>query len=143
MPHLPGTADEIRARVPGVAQTYAYIRDNVLLGGIVDRSLKELCFRFLAEDPEVMDFSKFEGRERAALDWALAIAWDSEKSDDELWERLHALFSEEELVELGCAIGFELGQQHFVRTLGLRPEVPRRTSADVPRPRRPDHAATS
>ena len=143
MPHLPGTADEIRARVPGVAQTYAYIRDNVLLGGIVDRSLKELCFRFLAEDPEVMDFSKFEGRERAALDWALAIAWDSEKSDDELWERLHALFSEEELVELGCAIGFELGQQHFVRTLGLRPEVPGRTSADVAGPRRPDHAATS
>jgi alkylhydroperoxidase family enzyme len=124
MAHLPGPADEIRARVPGVAETYSYIRDNVLLSGVVDQSLKELCFRFLAEDPEVMDFSKFEGRERAALDWALAIAWDSDRADDELWERLHALFSEEELVDLGCAIGFELGQQHWARTLALSPELP-------------------
>jgi alkylhydroperoxidase family enzyme len=125
MAHLPGTAEEIRARVPGVAETYDYIRDNVLLSGVVDQSIKDLCFRFLAEDPEVMDFSRFEGRERAALDWALAIAWDSDKADDELWERLHAHFSEPELVDLGCAIGFELGQQHFLRTLGLRPETPR------------------
>jgi alkylhydroperoxidase family enzyme len=125
MAHLPGTAEEIRARVPGVAETYDYIRDNVLLSGVVDQSIKNLCFRFLAEDPEVMDFSRFEGRERAALDWALAIAWDSDKADDELWERLHAHFSEPELVDLGCAIGFELGQQHFLRTLGLRPETPR------------------
>lgn len=124
MAHLPGTAEQIRARVPGVAETYDYIRDNVLLSGVADQSIKDLCFRFLAEDPEVMDFSRFEGRERAALDWALAIAWDSDKADDELWERLHAHFTEPELVDLGCAIGFELGQQHFLRTLGLRPETP-------------------
>ena len=129
MAHLPGTADEIRARVPGVAETYDYIRDNVLLSGVADRSLKELCFRFLAEDPEVMNLSRFEGRERAALDWTLAIAWDSDKADDELWERLHAHFSEAELVDLGCAIGFELGQQHWIRTLGLRPELPHATAS--------------
>ena len=40
-------------------------------------------------------------------------------ADDGLWSRLHGLFSDEELVELGCAIGFELGQQHWRRTLGL------------------------
>jgi alkylhydroperoxidase family enzyme len=119
VPHLAGAADEIRARAPGVLESYAYIRDNVLLAGPADQSLKELCFRFLAEEDEASDFSRFQGRERAALDWAHAIAWDSERADDELWERLHALFSEEELVDLGCAIGFELGQQHFVRTLGL------------------------
>ncbi len=129
MAHLPGTADEIRARVPGVAETYDYVRDNVLLAGEVDPELKQLCFRFLAEDPEVADFSRFEGRERAALDWAFAIAWDSDRADDDLWERLHALFSEEELVDLGCAIGFELGQQHFVRTLGLVPELPHATAS--------------
>jgi hypothetical protein len=50
--------------------------------------------------------------------------WDSDRADDELWERLHEHFTEEELVDLGCAIGFELGQQHFVRTLGLEPELP-------------------
>jgi len=127
--HLPGSADEIRARVPGVARTYDYVRDNVLLSGLVDPELKALCFRFLAEDPEVMDLSRFEGRERAALDWALAIAWDSDRADDDLWERLHSHFSEPELVELGCTIGFELGQQHWARTLGLRPELPHATAS--------------
>jgi hypothetical protein len=119
--HLPGTADEIRARVPGVDATYAYIRDNVLTSGIVDQELKELCFRFVAGEVDPADY---EGRERAALDWAYAIVWDSDRADDDLWERLHGYFSEPELVELGCSIGFELGQQHFVRTLGLRPEIP-------------------
>lgn len=121
MAHLPGTADEIRARVPGVEATYAYIRDNVLTSGIVDQELKDLCFRFVAGG---VDPAAYEGRERAALDWAFAIVWDSDRADDELWERLHGYFSEPELVELGCSIGFELGQQHFVRTLGLRPELP-------------------
>jgi alkylhydroperoxidase family enzyme len=107
--------------VPGVEETYAYVRDNVLLNGIVDPALKELCFRFVAGE---IDPAAYEGRERAALDWAHAIVWDSDRADDELWERLHALFSEKELVELGCSIGFELGQQHFVRTLGLTPELP-------------------
>jgi alkylhydroperoxidase family enzyme len=125
MPHLPGSADEIRARVPGVEATYAYIRDNVLTSGIVDQELKDLCFRFVAGE---IDPSAYEGRERAALDWAYAIVWDSDRADDELWERLHAHFSEQELVELGCSIGFELGQQHFVRTLGLEPEIPQASS---------------
>ena len=121
MGHVPGTADEIRARVPGVDATYAYIRDNVLTSGIVDQELKDLCFRFVAGEVDPEDFG---GRERAALDWAHAIIWDSDRADDELWERLHGYFSEPELVELGCSIGFELGQQHFVRTLGLQPELP-------------------
>jgi alkylhydroperoxidase family enzyme len=123
--HLPGSADEIRARVPGVDATYAYIRDNVLTSGIVDQELKDLCFRFVAGEVDPADH---EGRERAALDWAHAIVWDSDGADDELWERLHGYFNEQELVELGCSIGFELGQQHFVRTLGLRPELPQARS---------------
>jgi alkylhydroperoxidase family enzyme len=122
--HLPGTPDEVAARVPAVAETYGYIRDNVLLSGVVDQSLKELCFRFLADDPEATDPARYEGRERAALDWALAIAWDSDRADDELWERLHAHFSEPELVDLGCAIGFELGRTHWLRTLGVPPGLP-------------------
>jgi alkylhydroperoxidase family enzyme len=125
MAHLPGSADEIRARVPGVEATYAYIRDNVLTSGIVDQELKDLCFRFVAGEVEP---AGYEGRERAALDWAYAIVWDSDRADDELWERLHAHFSEQELVELGCSIGFELGQQHFVRTLGLQPGLPQARS---------------
>jgi alkylhydroperoxidase family enzyme len=116
---IPGSADEIRGLVPAALEAHAFTRDNVLRSGVVDGALKELCFRYLAEDPETLDFSRFEGRERAALEWTHAIAWDSSLADDALWERLHARFSEPELVELGCAIGFELGQQHWRRTVGL------------------------
>ena len=119
MQHISGSADEIRACVPPALEAFRYIRENVLEGGLVDRRLKELAFRYLAEDPDAMDFDRFEGRERLVLDWAHAIAWDSDAADDALWERLHAEFSEPELVDLGCAIGFELGQQHWRRTVGL------------------------
>jgi alkylhydroperoxidase family enzyme len=121
--HLPGTADEIRARVPAVLDAWEYMRDNVLAGGIVEPELKRLCFRFLADDPETTDPSRFTLREQLALRWAQAIAWDSDLADDALWAALHAEFSEPELVELGCSIGFALGQQHFERTLGLRPHA--------------------
>jgi hypothetical protein len=116
MPPLPGTVDEIRGRVPPVLEAWEFMRDNVLRGGLVDPELKRLCFRYLAEDLEIEGYS---GRERLALEWTQAIAWDSDHADDALWERLRAEFSEPELVELGCAIGFALGQQHWERTLGL------------------------
>jgi alkylhydroperoxidase family enzyme len=120
---LAGSADEIRARVPHVLEAWEFMRDNVLRGGLVDPALKRLCFRYLAEEPEAMDFDRFDGRERLALEWAHAIAWDSDAADDALWERLHSAFSEPELVELGCAIGFALGQQHWERTFGLPPQA--------------------
>ena len=119
MPRLGATADEVRARVPAVREAYEYTRDNVLRSGLVDPALKELCFRYLAEDPAVRDLERFRGRERLALEWTHAIAYESSLADDALWERLHAAFSEPELVELGCAVGFELGYQHWRRTLGL------------------------
>ena len=123
MAHLPGAPDEIRARVPAVLESWEFMRDNVLQSGLVEPELKALCFRFLADDPETMDLDRFTEREQLALRWARAIAWDSTLADDALWERLHAEFSEPELVELGCAIGFALGQQHFERTLGLGPHA--------------------
>ena len=119
MAHLSGTPDEIRARVPTVLEAWEYMRDNVLRDGVVEPELKALCFRFLAQDPETMDFERCSEREQLALRWAQAIAWDADSADDALWERLHAEFGEPELVELGCSIGFALGQQHFERTLGL------------------------
>ena len=123
MRQLPGTADEIRARVPPVLEAWQFMRDNVLRDGLVEPALKRLCFRYLAEDPDVMDFDSFAGRERLALEWAYAIAWDSDAANDALWERLHAEFIEPELVELGCSIGFALGQQHWERTLGFTPHA--------------------
>ena len=123
MAHLPGTADEVRGLVPAGLEAYELVRDDVLRGGIVDPELKRLCFRYLAEDPEAMDPARFGEREQVALCWAHAIAWDSDAADDALWERLHAHFSEPELVELGCSIGFALGQQHWERTVGLPPQA--------------------
>jgi hypothetical protein len=123
MARLPGTPDEIRARVPAALDAWTYMRDNVLRDGLVEPELKQLCFRFLADDPGTMDSDRFAPREQLALRWARAIAWDSDLADDELWTGLHAHFSEPELVELGCAIGFALGQQHFERTLGFAPHA--------------------
>ncbi len=105
--------------VPDVLRSYIETRDNVLRGGIVDADLKDLCFRYLAGDPAARDLGRHAGRERLALQWAEAIAHDSALASDELWRRLHESFREPELVELGCAIGFELGYQHWRRTLGL------------------------
>jgi alkylhydroperoxidase family enzyme len=119
VPHIAGSEHDVRALVPAADEAYRYARDNVLRSGLVDPELKELCFRYLAEDPETADLSRFDGRQQLALRWAHAIAWDSSAADDELWEALHASFSEPELVELGCSIGFELGQQHWRRTVGL------------------------
>jgi hypothetical protein len=101
-----------RALRPPIAEAYAETVATVLEGGIVDRSLKQLCFRALAgEDVEGAD-----ERERAALEWAYAIEWDADAADDALWEQLHAHFSDPELVELGYAIAFQLGQVHWERT---------------------------
>jgi alkylhydroperoxidase family enzyme len=98
-----------------IEASYAETKATVLEGGIVDPALKRLCFRALAGE----DVDPADERERAALDWAEAIAWNSDLADDGLWERLHAHFDGPELVELGYAIAFELGQQHWRRTRGL------------------------
>jgi alkylhydroperoxidase family enzyme len=107
------TGDEARALVPDALAAHELTRATVLEAGIVDGELKRLCERSLAgEDVEPRD-----ERERAALDWAYAVAWDASEAGDELWARLHAHFSEPELVELGYAIAYMLGQQHWIRTL--------------------------
>jgi hypothetical protein len=118
MARLPGrTASEIRSLQPAARDAWAEIEANVLRSGVVSQTLKQLCFRFLAN--EVIDVETCGGRERLALEWTYAIAYDSAKADDALWSRLHASFSEPELVDLGCAIGFELGRQHWRRSVGL------------------------
>jgi hypothetical protein len=116
-------ADAIRARAPRVLEVYRETRETVLESGIVDRKLKELCARYLAEDEEVVahagDPARYDEPERAALAWAEAIAWESERADDALWLRLHSAFTEPELVELGYSIAITLGQQHWLATHGV------------------------
>src|ERR1051326_2868808 len=111
----------------GARESWAFIESKVLQSGVVDQVVKELCFAYVA-DPDAVDVEQYAGRERAALDWAYAIVWDADAATDDLWARLHAHFSEAELVDLGCAIGFELGRQHFLRTLGADPAAVRASS---------------
>jgi alkylhydroperoxidase family enzyme len=113
-------ADNPFALHEGAAETWAFIERKVLESGLVDSGLKELCFAYVA-DPDSVDVESLAGRERVAVEWAYAIVWDADAATDELWGRLHDEFSEQELVELGCAIGFELGRTHVLRSLGADP----------------------
>lgn len=118
-------ADAVRARVPEALRVHARTRATVLEAGVVPRALKELCWRYLVEDDSLMAFEsddRLDRRERAALAWTHAIAWDESRADDALWAELRAAFSEPELVELGYAIAYVMGQMHWERTLGLRPD---------------------
>lgn len=65
------------------------------------------------------DSDKFSPREKAALTYTSAIIWNSEIADDALWERLHQHFTVPELVELGFFVALTLGQQRWIKTLGI------------------------
>ena len=112
--------DAIRGRAPHVLEAYREIRETVLASGVIEPELKDLCARYLAGDDDVVghaaDPARFDERQRAALAWTDAIAWDSERADDALWRRLHAAFTEPELVELGYSVAITLGQQHWLAT---------------------------
>ena len=112
--------DAVRARVPDVLLSH---RENVaaaLGDGLVERALKERCARFLAGDePLAVASERCTHRERAALAWTAAMAACADGSDDDLWDALHRYFTDAQLVELGYAIAFTLGQQRWLATLDL------------------------
>jgi AhpD family alkylhydroperoxidase len=137
----------IRAHVPAVLATFSESWQQVFRDGVLDHRVKELARVFIAKTlecgycagqrshlgaaqglterayDEVVDFRQstvLTAREKAALRWAEAIAWDAALADDELWAELHGNFTEPELVELGYFIGLTMGQQRFLKTLGLR-----------------------
>ncbi len=61
----------------------------------------------------------FTEREKVALTYTSAIVWESSIADDALWQRLHEHFTDAELVELGFFVGLTLGQQRWIKTLGI------------------------
>jgi hypothetical protein len=54
-----------------------------------------------------------------ALTYTSAIVWNAEIADEALWTKLHQLFSNAELVELGFFVALTLGQQRWIKTLGI------------------------
>jgi alkylhydroperoxidase family enzyme len=137
----------IRAHNPAVMKAFDRAWETFFRQGEVDHAIKELCRLYISKSvaceycggqrsvtatrqgmgeakvDEILNFEasdRFDERERAALRWAMAIAWDASIADDALWNELHTHFSELQLVELGHFIALTLGQQRFIKTLDLK-----------------------
>jgi alkylhydroperoxidase family enzyme len=137
----------IRAHVPAVLRTFSRTWEATFRDGVCDHDIKELCRLYVsrsveceycgdqrseragrrggieAKNLDLLEFEQshnFDAREKAALGWTRAIVWDASLADDALWSELHKQFSEAELVELGYFIALTLGQQRWIKTLGLR-----------------------
>lgn len=54
-----------------------------------------------------------------ALTYTSAIIWNADIADEALWKKLHEHFTVPELVELGFFIALTLGQQRWIKTLGI------------------------
>ena len=52
-----------------------------------------------------LDWEGFSVRERLAAEFAERFALDHQSMDDLFWERLHAAFTDDELVDLGLCVG--------------------------------------
>ncbi len=148
----------VRAHVPAAFWFFANGWNDLFRNGVCDHAIKELCRVYIsrtvkceycgnqrsekgrqlglaeAQYDELLNFERSErytDRQKAALAYAEAIAWRLD-TDDAFWERLHRHFSEPELVELGCFIVLTLGQQSWLRLLGIEHhEVMAGTSASM------------
>jgi len=72
-----------------------------------------------ADYDELLDFEtsdRFSERQKTALLYTSMLIWNPEGVDDELWERLRAHFSEDEIVELGSFVCTTFGQQRVIKT---------------------------
>lgn len=135
----------VRAHAPNAFWAFADSWKALFHGGVCDHSIKELCRVYISRTvtcefcgnqrslkataaglleqqyDDLLNFEKsekYDERQKAALQYAKAIAWGLDL-DDAFWELLHRHFTEPELVELGCFIGLTFGQQSWIRLLGI------------------------
>ena len=136
----------VRAHVPNAFWAFADSWQAVFREGVCDHAIKELCRVYISRTvkcefcgnqrsqkaaaagleemkyDELLNFEssdRYDERQKAALSYAEAIAWGMPADEDAFWARLHAQFSEPELVELGCFIALTFGQQSWIRLLGI------------------------
>jgi alkylhydroperoxidase family enzyme len=118
-----GPAEAVLARLPDLLRCHAERREAIFASSLLEPELMDACRRYLAEDDDVIrhadDSERFSERERAALAWAHASTWSPDSADDELWARLHASFTEPELVQLFYYLQWEIGNRAWLTTLGL------------------------
>ncbi len=135
----------VRAHAPHAFWAFADSWKAIFYSGVCDHAIKDLCRVYIsrtvkcefcgnqrsekaasaglqeAQYDDLLNFEssdEYDERQKAALSYAEAIAWNTADADA-LWERLHAHFSEPELVELGCFIALTFGQQSWIRLLGI------------------------
>ena len=138
----------VRAHAPNAFWAFADSWKAIFHSGVCDHSIKDLCRVYvsrtvkcefcgnqrsakasasgLAEQQydSLLNFERaeeYDDRQKAALRYAQAIAWGpgSDEELERMWQQLHAHFTEPELVELGCFIALTLGQQSWIRLLGI------------------------
>lgn len=139
-------SQSVRAHVPEILRTFTAYWNATFEDGLVENRIKELCRLYvsktvecsycggqrseaaraqgLSEDlvDEILLFESsgsFDEREKTALAYTRAIAWNPDEADDALWERLREHFTDAQLVELGSFISLTAGAQRWVKTLGL------------------------
>lgn len=137
----------IRLHHPTVMKAFNNAWEVFFRQGVTDHAIKELCRLYISKSveceycggqrsvlaqqngttedkvDEILNFEtsdRFDERERTALEWAMAIAWDPTLAAEDMWDRLHRHFTEAQLVELGHFIALTLGQQRFLKTVGIR-----------------------
>jgi hypothetical protein len=64
---------------------------------------------------------RFSAADKAALRYSELMATDPDKIDAAFFDQLHRHYSDEEIVELGAFIGFNLGYHTFFGTLKFYP----------------------
>jgi len=137
----------VRAHAPNAFWAFADSWQAIFHSGVCDHAIKELCRVYISRTvkcefcgnqrsikattqglleqqyDELLNFEKsdrYDERQKAALSYAEAVAWGlGDTDEDAFWARLHAHFSEPELVELGCFIALTFGQQSWIRLLGI------------------------
>ncbi len=134
----------VRAHSPNAFWAFADSWQALFHHGVCDHAIKDLCRVYISRTvkcefcgnqrsakaasagieeqqyDELLNFEsspRYDERQKAALAYAEAIAWGT--NSPELWQRLHAHFSEPELVELGCCIALTYGQQSWIRLLDI------------------------
>lgn len=135
----------VRAHVPRAFWAFANSWRDLFREGVVDHDLKELCRVYVSRSvkceycgnqrseqgrklgltegkyDDLLNFEsseRYDERQKAALAYTEAIAWRLD-TDDAFWDRMHAHFTEPELVELGCFVALTLGQQSWLRLLDI------------------------
>ncbi|HEU5160930.1 MAG TPA: carboxymuconolactone decarboxylase family protein [Streptosporangiaceae bacterium] len=135
----------VRAHVPAAFWAFANSWEAIFRDGVCDHAIKELCRVYVSRSvkceycgdqrsekaarqgleegqyDDLLNFEKserYDERQKAALAYAEAITWRL-GTDDAFWDRMHAHFTEPELVELGCFVALTMGQQSWLRLLDI------------------------